>query len=75
MAKKKDEGLEKASKGIESLYKNGGIVNLEENPRFTKKVRTNRPSLDFVTDGGVPIGRLILISGQESAGKSSLAKR
>lgn len=73
MAKKKDEGLEKASKGIESLYKNGGIVNLEENPRFTKKVRTNRPSLDFVTDGGVPIGRLILISGQESAGKSSLA--
>lgn len=70
---KKEAGLEKAVKSIDSLYKNGGIVNLEENPRFTKKVQTNRPSLDFVTDGGFPIGRLILISGQESAGKSSLA--
>lgn len=73
MAKTKEAGLEKAVKSIDSLYKNGGIVNLEDNPRFTKKVQTNRPSLDFVTDGGFPIGRLILISGQESAGKSSLA--
>ena len=66
---KKDDNFAK----VESLYKNGGIVNLEDNPRFTKKVNTNRPSLQFVTDGGFPIGRLILISGQESAGKSSLA--
>lgn len=73
MAKKKEEELEKISKSLDSLYKNGGIVNLENNPRFTTKVKTNRPSLDFVTDGGVPVGRLILISGQESAGKSSLA--
>ena len=69
MAKKKDENFAK----VESLYKNGAIVNLEENPRFTQKVKTNRPSLDFVTDGGFPVGRLILISGQESSGKSSLA--
>jgi recombination protein RecA len=58
---------------IESLYKNGGIVNLEDNPRFTQKIDTKRPSLQFVTDGGFPVGRLILISGQESSGKSSLA--
>ena len=70
MAKsKKEDGFEK----IESLYKNGGIVNLEDNPRFTTKINTKRPSLQFVTDGGFPVGRLILISGQESAGKSSLA--
>lgn len=70
MAKsKKEDSFEK----IESLYKNGGIVNLEDNPRFTTKINTKRPSLQFVTDGGFPVGRLILISGQESAGKSSLA--
>lgn len=73
MAKKKETGLDESFSKIESLYKNGGIVNLEDNPRFTTKVTTNRPSLDFVTDGGFPVGRLILISGQESAGKSSLA--
>lgn len=70
MAKK---SIDKAFSKVESLYKNGGIVNLEDNPRITKKIKTNRPSLDFVTDGGFPIGRLILISGQESSGKSSLS--
>jgi len=70
MAKgKKDENFDK----VESLYKNGGTVNLEENPRFTTKINTKRPSLQYVTDGGLPIGRLILLSGQESSGKSSLA--
>ncbi len=69
----KKETVNKISDKVESLYKNGGIVNLEETPRYTVKVDTKRPSLQFVTDGGFPIGRLILISGQESAGKSSLA--
>ena len=73
MAKKKEETVDTINKSIESLYKNGGIVNLEDNPRFTKKVDTGRPSLQFVTDGGFPVGRLTLISGMESAGKSSLA--
>lgn len=71
MAKK--QAVDSVFNKIENLYKNGGIVNLEDNPRFTKKVLTNRPSLDYVTDGGFPIGRLILISGQESSGKSSLS--
>lgn len=65
--------VDKAVDKIENLYAKGAIVNLEEHPRYTSKVQTKRPSLDFVTDGGFPIGRLILISGQESSGKSSLA--
>lgn len=73
MVNKKENLLGNINNSIDNLYKNGAIVNLEDNPRFTRKVKTNRPSLDFVTDGGVPIGRLLLISGQESSGKSSIA--
>ena len=50
----------------------GGIVNLGENPRYPEKVKTGRPSIDYVTDGGFPKGRLVLIAGEPSAGKSSL---
>ena len=73
MAKKVNLITDNDFNKVENLYKNGAIVNLEDNPRVTTKVKTDRPSLDFVTDGGLPLGRLILISGQESSGKSSLA--
>lgn len=58
-------------KTIESLYAKNGVVNLGQNPRYAKKIKTKRPSLDFVTDGGFPTGRLILVAGEKSSGKSS----
>lgn len=69
MAKKE---LKKAVKSFDSLYAGGGIVNLGEHPRYPEKVKTGRPSIDYVTDGGFPKGRLVLIAGEPSAGKSSL---
>lgn len=57
---------------VDFLYSKGAIVNLEKNPRFPQKVKTGRPSIDWVTDGGIPRGREILIAGEPSAGKSSL---
>jgi len=72
MAKKKEEALEAAFEKVEFLYSKGAIVNLSKNPRYSEKVLTKRPSVDWVTDGGFPKGRLILIAGEPSAGKSSL---
>lgn len=56
---------------MESLYKDGAVVNLGKNPRHVQKVKTGRPSVDYVTDGGVPRGRLVLVAGKPSSGKSS----
>lgn len=72
MAKKKETGLEDAFEKVDFLYAKGNIVNLGANPRYAQKVLTGRPSIDYVTDGGIPKGRLILIAGEPSAGKSSL---
>lgn len=69
---KKETGLDKAFDKVEFLYSKGNIVNLAEHPRYAEKVLTNRPSIDYVTDGGFPKGRLVLIAGEPSAGKSSL---
>jgi len=60
------------AKALDNLYAKNGVVNLGQNPRYAKKVRVNRPSIDFVTDGGVPTGRVILVAGEKSSGKSSL---
>lgn len=70
MSKKDSEN--EAFESFSNLYAGGGIVNLGEHPRYPQKVSTNRPSLDYLTDGGLPKGRLILIAGEPSAGKSSL---
>lgn len=64
--------VDKANDKVEFLYAKGAIVNLADNPRYPIKALTNRPSIDWVTDGGFPKGRLILIAGEPSAGKSSL---
>jgi len=69
MAKK--DGVDKAFDKVEFLYAKGAIVNLAENPRYAVQASTNRPSIDYVTDGGLPRGRMILIAGEPSAGKSS----
>lgn len=61
----------KADKVLENLYAGGKVVNLGENPRYVEKVPTGRPSIDYVTDGGIPKGRLILVAGKPSSGKSS----
>ena len=71
MAKKTEE-IKGALDSFNSLYVGGGIVNLGQTPRYPKKVSTGRPSLDYLTDGGLPVGRLILIAGEPSSGKSSL---
>jgi len=64
--------ISEALESFNNLYANGGIVNLGANPRYPKKVSTKRPSLDYLTDGGIPKGRVILIAGEPSSGKSSL---
>lgn len=65
--------IKKASDSVDFLYAKGNIVNLGEHPRYVEKVLTNRPSLDFLSGGGFPKGRLILLAGEKSSGKSSLA--
>lgn len=64
--------IKKASESVDFLYAKGAIVNLGATPRHVEKVKTGRPSFDFLTDGGIPKGRLVLIAGEPSAGKSSL---
>jgi len=71
MAKEK-KSVSDAFEKVEFLYAKGAIVNLDKNPRYPDKVKSNRPSIDWVVDGGFPKGRLILIAGEPSAGKSSL---
>ena len=70
--KVKKSEVDKVIDKIEFLYAKGAIVNLDKNPRYPDKVLSNRPSIDWVVDGGFPRGRLILIAGEASAGKSSL---
>lgn len=74
MAKKTEQAreLENAWEATAKLYEKGGLVNLGEHPRYPEKVLTGRPSIDYVTDGGFPKGRMILIAGAPSCGKSSL---
>lgn len=66
------KGVKEVSEKLEFLYAGGNIVNLGQNPRHVEKIKTNRPSIDFLTDGGFPKGRLVLLAGEKSAGKSSL---
>lgn len=72
MAKDKKTAVDKAFDKVDFLYAKGNIVNLASNPRYAEKVLTGRPSIDWVTDGGIPRGRLVLFAGEPSAGKSSL---
>jgi recombination protein RecA len=74
MAKKAEQtqALEETWEAAVKLYERGGLVNLGEHPRYPQKVLTGRPSIDYVTDGGFPKGRMILIAGEASSGKSSM---
>ena len=71
MAKEKTK-VDSAFDKVEFLYSKGAIVNLQKHPRYAEKSLTGRPSIDWVTDGGIPKGRLVLFAGEPSAGKSSL---
>jgi len=71
-AKKEKTEVDKAFDKVDFLYAKGNIVNLATVPRYAEKRLCNRPSIDYVTDGGFPKGRLILLAGEPSAGKSSL---
>lgn len=72
MSKKEKKLINKALEEFNNLYAGGKLVNLGEHPRYPEKVLTGRPSIDYVTDGGIPKGRLVLIAGEPSSGKSSL---
>lgn len=72
MAKSQKEQIDNLNETVKFLYAGGAIVNLSENPRLVEKTSTGRPTMDFLTDGGFPKGRMILIAGAPSAGKSSL---
>jgi recombination protein RecA len=69
--KKNSKEIDNALNSFNKLYEKGGIVNLGKYPRIVEKVKTKRPSFDYLTDGGIPKGRMILIAGEPSAGKSS----
>lgn len=56
---------------LNKLYEKNGFVNMGENPIYPVKLKTGRPSMDYLTDGGIPRGRVILIAGEKSSGKSS----
>ena len=65
--------VKSTSDSLKNPYADGAIVNLGKTRRTPVKVLTGRPSIDYVTDGGIPIGRQIIIAGEPSAGKSTLA--
>ncbi len=66
-------GTSKAVESLDNLYLKNSVVNLGKNRRIATKKKTGRPSLDYLTGGGLPTGRLILFAGEKSSGKSSAA--
>lgn len=56
---------------LNKLYEKDGFVNMAENPIYPVKLKTGRPSMDYLTDGGIPKGRVLLFAGEKSSGKSS----
>lgn len=75
MAKKKEDlGLEETIGLINKRYGDGTIVRASESPRLKlKRIPFGIPVLDLALDGGIPRGRIILIRGPYSSGKSLLA--
>lgn len=64
-------GDKETLEALNKLYENDGIVNLGKTPRVPVKKPLRRPSMQYLTDGGYPMGRLILHAGEKSSGKSS----
>ncbi len=75
-AKAKNKALEIALSQLERQYGRGTLIRLGDD-RFTQGVRaisTGCLSLDLATGiGGLPLGRVVEIFGQESSGKTTLA--
>lgn len=74
--KSKNKALEIAVNQLERQYGRGTLIRLGDD-RFTQGIRTISTgclSLDLATGiGGLPLGRVIEIFGQESSGKTTLA--
>lgn len=60
---------------LNKLYEKKGFVNMGETPIYPHKLITRRPSVNYLTDGGFPKGRLILHAGEKSSGKSSMLSK
>ncbi len=75
-AKAKNKALEIAVSQLERQYGRGTLIRLGDD-RFTQGIRTISTgclSLDLATGvGGLPLGRVVEIFGQESSGKTTLA--
>lgn len=65
--------VEAAQKALEALLKSGTVVNMKKNPVKTHLVRSDKPSMNYVTDGGYPVGKMMIFAGEKSAGKTTLA--
>lgn len=65
--------IEAANKALEALLKVGTVVNMKENPVLTHLVPSNKPSMNYITDGGYPVGKMMIFAGEKSAGKTTLA--
>ena len=65
--------IEAAEKALQALLKIGTVVNMKENPVITHLVPSNKPSINYVTDGGYPVGKMMLFAGEKSAGKTTFA--
>lgn len=49
------------------------ILNFKKNPVIRNLRPTNRPTIDFLTGGGLPEGSLVIIAGKKHAGKTTFA--
>lgn len=79
--KKKTEELDLSNlskedifKAIRSISKDGGYLGEEEIVKFctVKKMPTGVPSVDYLLGGGFSEGKVIILAGKESSGKSTL---
>ena len=73
---KEEKSIDWCSQLINELNKNYGentvTILSSENKAKVERVSTGILSLDFITGGGFPQGRIVEIYGQESSGKSTI---
>lgn len=59
-------------KEIEKLYGKSAVIELTEETKEVKKVKTGNIALDYVLGGGWPKGRFVQVTGNQHVGKTSL---
>lgn len=77
MAKKKISSINTLDDLVKSFMSDDRIkvVDTKKQTVSTQIIKTGFPTIDYVTAGGIPKGKLIRICGEEGAGKSTLAKQ